>query len=581
MKNQVKTSTGSQKKACQNCKKEFFIEPEDLAFYQKMSSSMGTEIPLPTWCPQCRMIRRFSFENTWNLYWRSCDKCGEKTLSMFPPEQKLLVYCQRCWWADGWDGTEYGIDYDPEKPFLDQVMQLKEKTPFASLTSLYSSLKNSEYSNALAWSRDCYIMFWADFCDNVYYSSILNGLKHSLDCLRGFKSELCYESIGFSGNYRTFFSDECDNCVDVWFSRNCYGCTDCIGCVNLRGVSNCIFNERYSKEGYKRKVKELNLNSWKSMQEVKKKAFEFWQKRPWREYSGNSLNVNVSGEYVYESRNSKEMYIVNGTEDCKWSQFITVKPAKDCWDYSGWGNNADRIYEASVAGEDSSRICFSCECWPDCLNLQYCYWNIAGKNNFGCVNLKRKKYCILNKEYSREEYEKLKAKIIEDMKKRPFTDKLGREFYYGEFFPLEFSNFPYNKSNAMRFFPKTKKQAEKEGYTWIEESMHEYSISISADELPDTIEETTESILSKVIQCSSCPRGYKIVKGELDLMRKLGLPIPHECPRCREEKRFARLNKPEFFNRQCKKCRKNIYSAFSPDRPEIVYCEKCYQQEFL
>ncbi len=561
-------------KNCQNCKKDFVIEPNDFNFYEKM------KVPSPTWCPECRMIRRFSFQNTWNICWRNCDKCGEKTFSMFLPEQRIMAYCQKCWWKDDWDGTEYAMDYDSSRPFLEQVKELFDKTPHTASTSLYTSLKNSDYSNALAWCKDCYMVFWADYCDNVYYSSLLNGLKYSSDCIRGYDSELCYESIGFTKNYKTFFSDECDTCVDVWFSRNCYSCTNCIGCVNLRGATNYIFNIKYSKEEYEKKVKEFNLGSWKNLQKVKKEAYDFWRTKPYREYNGHSLNLNVTGEHIYTSKNSKEMYIANGAENCKYCQFITVPTAKDCIDYSGWGNNAENIYESTVVGENSSSVCFSGECWPDSLNLQYCYYNIAGKNNFGCVNLKRKSYCILNKQYTKEPFDKFRTQIIADMDKNPYIDKTGRVYKYGEFFPLEFSMFPYNRSNAMRFFPKTKDQVLKEGYNWIDTEDVIYKISKTADSLPDKIVDTKEEILNEVIGCENCGNGYRIVQGELNLLRKMNLPVPHECPKCRENRRFDRMTKPKLYNRKCDKCDNVIYTPYAPDRPEIVYCVKCYQQEF-
>ena len=563
----------AENKTCQNCKCDFTIKAEDFNFYKKIN------VPAPTWCPKCRVIRRFSFQNTWNVYWRNCDKCGKKTLSLYAPDQKIKVYCQPCWWKDDWDGTEYGVDYDPTRPFLVQIEELSKRTPFSALTSLYTSDKNCEYANALAWCKDCYMCFWADFCENVYYSSLLNTLKHSADCVRGYFSELCYESIGLGKCYRTFFSEECDNCIDVWFSRNCYGCTNCIACVNLRGASNCILNIKYSKDEYEQKIKELGLDSWKNINEQEKKAREFWQTLPYREYHGNSLNKNVSGEYVYETKNSKEMYISNGAEDCKWCQFITVKSAKDCWDYSGWGNNASLIYESTVVGENSSSVSFSYECWPDSLNLQYCFWNISCKNNFGCANLKKKQYCILNTQYTKDEYEILKEKIIEDMKVNPYVDKLERKFYYGEFFPPELSKFPYNKSNAMRFFPKTKEQAIAQGYFWDDNLNQTFLISMIAKDLPDKIIYTNEIILDETIECSNCFRAYKIVKGELDLLRKMNLPVPHECPKCRENRRFERLNPIELYKRNCMKCKKEINTPYSTDSSNIIYCEQCYQQE--
>jgi len=564
----------AQTKSCQNCKKDFTIESDDFNFYEKM------QVPAPSWCPECRMIRRFAIHNTWNIYWRNCDKCGVKTLSVYEPETKLTVYCSSCWWGDFWDGTEYALEYDSSRPFLEQVRELSEKTPYQALETAYLTLRNSDYSNDIAWSKDCYLVFWADYCDNVFYSSLLNGLKYSADCVRGYQSELCYESIGFTKNYRTFFSDESDTCVDVWFSRNCYSCTNCVGCVNLRGASYCIFNVKYSKESYAEKLEELGMDSWTNLRELEKKAHNFWLTKPYREYNGHSLNLNVTGEHVYTSKNSKEMYIVNGAENCKWCQFITVPTAKDCMDYSGWGNNSSLIYESATVGENTNSVYFSYGCYPDCLNLEYCSWNIAGKNNLGCFNFKRKHYCILNKEYTKEEFEKLKAKITKDMKVNPYIDSLGRKFFYGEFFSPEFSKFPYNKSNAMRFFPKTKEAAMGEGYNWVEREEPVYKITMSAQSLPDTIAETEENILNEVIGCVNCDRGYRIVKGEFDLLRKMGLPVPHECPKCRENRRFDRMNKPGMYHRTCDNCKKEIYTPYAAERPEIVYCVKCYQQEF-
>lgn len=562
-------------KNCQNCKKDFTIEPEDFKFYEKI------KVPPPTWCPECRMIRRLACQNPWALFYRNCDKCGKRTLSMYPSTQKIIVYCQPCWWSDSWDGTEYAMDYDPGKSFLAQWKELSEKTPYVALETTYPTLKNCEYSNSIAYSKNCTLAIWADNCESVYFSSLLNGLKYSSDCIRGYQSELCYESIGFTKNYRTFFSDECDTCVDVWFSRNCYGCTNCVGCVNLRGVSNCIFNVKYSKEEYEEKLKELGLNSWKKLHEIEKQAHEFWLTKPYREYNGHSLNLNVTGEHVYTSKNSKEMYIVNGAENCKWCQLITVPPAKDCWDYSGWGNNAELIYESFNVGDHVSNSKFCGYSFPEVINTEYSLWCIAAKNNFGCVNLKRKNYSILNKQYSKEEYEILRGKIIEDMKENPYVDSRGRFWPYGEFFGPGFDKFAYNNSSAYKFFPKTKEEALAQGFTWNDEEERQADATINGDDLPSTINMIDESILKEIISCINCKRKYKIAALEFDLLKKMNLPIPHECPKCRESKRFDRMTKPKLYNRTCAKCNADIYTPYAPDRPEIVYCVKCYQAEFL
>ncbi len=562
-------------KNCQNCKKDFVVDERGALYYKKIN------VPHPTWCPDCRFVRRVSNINGFSVFYRNCDLCGKRTLSAYPSSQKITVYCQPCWWGDTWDGTEYQMDYDPSRNFLEQVKELSEKTPFCALETTYLTLKDCEYCNAIAYSKNCILASWSDYCENVCYSGFNNGVKDTSDCLRMQDSELCYESIGQNKSYRTLYSEECDSCTDVMFSRNCYGCTNCIGCVNLRGASYSIFNVKYSKEEYAEKVKEMKLDTRSGIKKVKEEAEKFWNTLPYRAYSGNTFNLNTTGEYVYGSKNSKEMYISNGAEDCRNCQFVTVAPARDCVDYSGWGNNAQLIYESANIGDNVSNVKFSYYCFPDVLNTEYSMWVIAGKNNFGCVNLKRKQYAILNKVYDQETYEKLKEQIIESMKNDPYIDKLGRKYYYGEFFPPEFGKYSYNTSNANKFIPKTKEQAESEGYFWHEEPEAIVESTIDGNNLPETLAESGDAILNEVIACTTCPKKYKIIQLEYSILQRLNVPIPDQCPKCRDKNRFAKINPPIFYERNCAKCNEVVTTAFAPERPEVIYCEKCYQGEFV
>lgn len=558
---------------CQNCKKDFLINQDNQTFCDKI------EVPYPTWCPDCRMTRRLSFVNAWSIFWRNCAKCQKKTMSAFRPEFTGIVYCQECWWGDSWDGTEYAMDYDPTRNFFEQWRELQLKTPQCALETTYLNLKNSDYCNGVAYMKNCYLTFWADYCDDTYYSSILANIKDSSDLLRSVKSELCYDSVGLGNCSKTFFSDSCDDCVDVWFSRNCYGCINCIGCVNQRGQSYMIFNQKYSKEEYFEKIKEFELDTREGIEKLKKDSLEFTRKYPWREYNGNAQNLNVTGEYIFESKNVKDSYMCVGGEDCAYSQFITVPTAKDCYDYSGWGNGTSLMYECANVGEGGNNSKLSYFCFPESFNLEYSMWCINGKDNFGCANLKRKQYAILNKVYSKEEYTKIVKQVKEDMKKNPYTDKQGRTYSYGEFFPLEFSLFSYNDSNAIKFIPKTKQEAEKEGYTWDDKVETLYTPTLEAKDLPITIKETTESILNEIISCSLCPKSYRIVSGELTILKKLNLPTPSSCPKCRENERFEKINKPKMRQTSCAKCRKSIQTAH--EEGKIVYCVSCYQKEMV
>ena len=491
------------------------------------------------------------------------------------------MYCHPCWWADDWDGTEYGMDYDPTRPFLAQVKELVEKTPYATLESAYLTNVRTDYANALGHCKDCYMIFWADFCENTFYSTFLNALKDSLDCYRMKESELCYEVVGGHKCYKTFFSEECDSCTDVWFSRSCAGCVNCFGCINMRNKSYCIFNEQYTRESYFEKLKELKLDTHDGLIKAEKQVQEFWLKHPRRMYIGNSLNVGVTGDYIYESKNAKDAYMIGGVEDSRYVQFVSVPSVKDCYDYSGWGNGAEKIYEAAVVGEGASDVKFAHECWPDSLENEYCVYAIACKQCFGCVNLKRKQYCILNKKYTKEEYEKLVTHIRKDMIENPYIDANGKIWKYGEFLPSEFSRFCYNESLASVFFPKTKEETLADGFLWHDGESGQYTITMKAENIPQTIEQIDDSILKEVVECESCKKAYKFIEAEINLMRRLGLPLPHMCLNCRQARRFKKTNPPVLYDRQCDKCKKDIKTSYSPDRPEIVYCESCYQQEVM
>ena len=141
---------------CQNCKNEFRIEPEDFAFYEKI------KVPPPTWCPECRLIRRLSFRNERTLYRGQCARCGRSMISMFSPDKELIVYCRPCWWSDEWDGFEQGHDFDPVKPFLLQVHELFRRIPTMALHGLHSTIVNSDYTNMAGNLKNCYLLTHAD-----------------------------------------------------------------------------------------------------------------------------------------------------------------------------------------------------------------------------------------------------------------------------------------------------------------------------------------------------------------------------------------------------------------------------------
>jgi len=565
---------------CQNCKKDFIIEPEDFLFYEKISST-GPKIPPPTFCPYCRMIRRMLFGNLSTFYKKKCDSCGELSIGLYPPDGKSKMYCNPCWWKDNWDGTEYGMDYDPNQPFFEQLIELRKKSIFVALESLYPSLINTKYTNNSSYQKNCFMTIYADCDEHCAYTRGTYHTKDCLDCFRAVESELCYECVGIHKCYNCVWSEELDSCVDCSFCQSCYGCTSCTGCVNLKNKSHYIENIQYSKEEYLEKIKELNLDTYDSQQKLKEQSEKFWIKAPKRSYHGNSLNKNVTGEYVYESKNTLNSYMASGVEDSRYVQYLSIPGTKNCYDYTGWGANSQLLYECYIVGEGAYNNKFCAECWPNAQNIEYSFYCVQGKDCFGCVNLKRKSYCILNKQYTKEEYFKLKEKIIADMKANPWKSKAGHIYTYGEFLPPELSPYGYSETMAYEYNPLSKVETEMSGYNWCDIPKQTYNVTCDEKSLPQTFNDIPKTIKQEVIQCNTCDKAYNINDIEIELLKKFNQPISHSCPKCRYNRRFNRNNKPGLYDRTCDKCGAEIKTPYSPDRPEIVYCEKCYQQEVV
>lgn len=587
----------SEIRTCQNCKKDFEIEARDFAFYEKM------DVPPPTFCHLCRYQRRLMFRNERVLYKRPCDLCAKPMMTVFSPENPAVVYCLPCWWTADWDGLQYGREYDSRRPFFEQFRELQKSVPFPALTIDYLSMVNSDYTNYAGHCKNCYLVFDGDNGENVLYAKTFTDVKDSMDILNYGESQLCYENVSGGYNSEVFYSQDCADCLRVYFSAECTGCTNCFGCINLKNKQYHIFNTPYSKEEYEKNIAEYRLNTREGIARARRDTDAFFKTIP-RKYMHERRNADVTGEYVYESKNAHDIYIARRVEDSRFCQSITMEPVKDCYDYTEWGAGAEKLYECITVGEGSNNVRFSWAVWKQgTMDVEYSMFINSSQNLFGCVGLRKKDYSILNKQYSKEEYEKLRVQIIEDMKNNPYVDKKGRVFRYGEFFPYDLSFFSYNESTAIQFFPIVKEEALERGWGWRESGSHAHQPTKQSIDLPESIHDVSDEIIQEIIGCPECGKAYRVVKAELELLRRFGFPLPDRCPDCRHFARLKRLNPPQLWDRQCdcggdqsksgvytnttehlhgkELCGESFKTAYSPDREETIYCDQCFKKEFI
>ncbi len=469
------------KKSCKTCNKEFAISPEDQKFLENFTRTFANKkfpIPDPTHCPDCRAQRKQAYLNQLNLFKRKCSATEEDIISNYPPDSPYKVYKQEYWYSDALEATEYGMDADFDRPFFDQFNELNTKVPKFALFTDYLHDENSPYTNSAGKNKNCYMIFDSDENWNCYYSYGMNKSKDSLDCYRVQNLELCYEVVDSKDCFKCRYTYNSSNCHDSYFLNNCTGCRNCIYCSNLVNKEYHVFNEPVSKEEYEKII--ADFGKYDYLTDKLKKFQEFKLKFP-QKYMRGVQNENVLGNHVVNSKNAYMCFDSMNMWDCRYCNQIFMS-AKTCMDVHESGE-CELNYETANCAYNIYNCQFCFGCMNNCSDLLYCIDCISCKDCFGCIGLKRKKYCILNKQYSKEEYEKLVAKIIEHMKE-------NKE--WGEFPPIKYSPCGYNLSIAHQYTPLEKKEAVSRGYKWHDFDKKEYLSSTF--EIPKDINDTETGI---------------------------------------------------------------------------------------
>ena len=280
---------------CQNCRKQFVIEPEDFLFYSKLN------VPPPSFCSSCTMQRILTWRNERSLYRRK-DAFGKDIISIFAPEKPFTVYDHKSWWSDEWDALNFGRDYDFSRPFFVQFRELLEKVPLPSVIN--KNAVNSDYCNHSEDSRNCYLIFGSIWNENVLYAKGAIKCKDSVDIFFGNKEELAYENVHCEETYNVSFGKNSNASRDSSFVSDCHGVEGCFLSVNLRNKKYHIFNVPYTKEEYRKKIEEFDLGGYKTQQRLCKEFKEFELRHP-KKYAHVINSPGSTGDGLYDCKNCK------------------------------------------------------------------------------------------------------------------------------------------------------------------------------------------------------------------------------------------------------------------------------------
>jgi len=524
------------------------------------------EIPPPSLCRSCRSQRRYTHRVERTLYRRKDDLTGETIVSVYAPEKPFPVYTLENWNSDAWDPASFGRPFDFSRPFFEQYAGLRDVVPRMALAVVLN--ENCPYVNQVWHSKNCHLCIDAGYCEDVLYAYATYHCRDCSDCAHTRASELSSDLLDCVKCYGCVGLQDCADCRDSYFSVDCRLCKHVAFCSNLRGKEYFFRNEQLSKEAWEKAVQPLRTGSFRAWMKAEE---EFHALLPTtkRRYMRSLQCEDCSGDYLLHSQRCFHCFDCDQSQDLRYCCRMDerVKTAMDI----DQASDTELAYEGlSIAGHG---IWFCTASWTETNNnLLYCDLARSSSDCFGCVGIKNKKHCILNKQYSRDEYEALVPRIVEHMR------KTGE---WGMFFPPETSAFGFNETMASVYFPLSKEEVLRRGWKWREgeEEPPQADRIIEAKDLPDTIDEVTDDILKAAVRCAVSGRLFKLTKQELDFDRKMRLPIPRLHPDERHKRRMALRNPRKLWNRNCANCQMAISTSYAPERPERVLCESCYLKE--
>ena len=547
------------------CENTFDIVDEDIDFLKFFS------VPAPKYCPTCRRIRRFGYMNTSQLFKRGCDAPGhgEQMISSIPAECPFDVVDFHYYASDEFDPFSFGAEYQSGASGLDQIFELRKKVPVPSMLNRDSSCVNSEYSMGGRNAKNCYFTSGCYAVEDAWYSALVNKSREIMDSRAIRDCDTVYQSLAGEHLYKCAYTYFSKDCTDSTLMFDCRNCSNCFGGVNLRNKRYVIFNEQKTKEEYEAFMAENTPMSYKAFLEYQKKFWALVMSLPVNA-SRNSSVENVSGVLNESSRNLFDVTDSRKAEHVRHSDGALGH--HDSMDilFSG---GSERLYQACNIGSSSSNVKFSISSkfTTDC---EFVFNSKNISNCFMCIALENKSYCILNKQYSEEEYWPLVDKIKTEMLER------GE---YGEFLDMKFSPQAYNFSLGMLNFPLDEQTALNLGAFFGKEPETSTSgiETILAQDLPDTIDEVDDSILQKAIICEISGRPFRIIATELAFYRKMKLPLPHIYPSKRMEEHHKLSPTGIQHDATCASCKKAIKSVFPRAEPYILYCESCFGKEVI
>ncbi|MDA1038209.1 MAG: hypothetical protein O2877_00795 [bacterium] len=504
----------------------------------------------------------------YQFWWNKHFDTGKPVLSFHHPATGVRVLPDKEWHARDFSNIQKPLDLN--RPFFDQMQALLREVPMPA------TFNKEEPENSIALfsfgDRDSYFTF---ACRSAR-SFFLIGAFDVEDTSAVFLSSESSKSHSVLHSHRIYncrYVRESFDCMDSVFLFDCRNCKNCFGASNKRNAEYVWFNEQLSKSEWERRRAEVDLGS-RRVVEDHMRHFEklLLEESVWPE-SFNFGSEDAIGDYLNQATRCYYCFdSEKGAVDNYWSAWMYGAPTQNAF---CWGAvNSSECY-LCVSSPESSRLKCSYRS-TRCEQSEYLFGCIDCVNCFGCIGIKNKQFCILNKQYSEEDYwnlvDQLKCQLLEDGS-------------YGEYFPTTMATTYVPENGAVLYAGASESDMralgglvfdpESEGATGKDRV--DLAMARRVEEIPDSIDDLSDDWIGVPIYDSHTKRTFAFLKPEVEYYRKMRIAPPAEHFVLRMKQLSDVGQKAQFIHKHCSACSKEIVVSVNlryPDRK--IYCRDCY-----
>ncbi|MFH1315042.1 MAG: hypothetical protein ABIH67_01465 [Candidatus Uhrbacteria bacterium] len=551
-------------RTCELTGEKWIMDEEEISWYKKFN------VPPADLSPTERRRQLWGFNAGLYIWWNKHALTGAKMLSYIHPDNPIKAIPDKEWHAEDW-GSKHSAEINNEKTIFEQVRELLHRIPLPAIR-LFGEVTNTIGASIIS-AEDSFMVFGGvSKCKRCRYGYLVESNEDVLDSYRARSCQDCFAVNQCEKMYNCSYVLNCSDCLNSSFLFDCRNCESCFCSSNLRNAKYVFYNQKFSEEEYKKKMAEIDLSCHGIFEEYHQKFHQLLeQEAVWPE-NFNLACQDSTGEYLRNCLRCEDCFSIGEATNCYKSQ-MSQKGSEYCAYCSGFSGTSESYFAAGVT--NSARIKFSTSV-ADSMNLEYCHSCYNCQDCFACVGLKNKRFNILNREYSEDEYWSLVDRIKLSMLEQGS---------YGRFFPGDFSPSGFIFASDL-FFDMTEQELkyfqapvfDSARGAVISQTDQDGQQSLEISDIPDCLVDVQpEKIIGKPIIDRQINRQFSIQSADLAFYRKHQLPLPkkHFFSRVRELTRLSNT----FTTKQesCSNCNASIQVAENPTfKNRKIYCKKCY-----